>query len=362
VADTRSDGQVERWISFATTIIAPATVLSALLFYFGYVSSRAQYDYFGVDVDTIGLGTRDYVMRSPQPLLFPLLVLTLIGIGALLVHAEIRRRIAAAPPDARGPRQLAQYRRFARRAVVSGLVLLGAGIALLVSYPYVREWSFFNLVTPLLLAIGSAVVAYASRIQSLLQVPTPVPVPGRDQLTPTARAYATTAASTDGSQLSETVSFARRPAEDASTTGAPLPSAQAATEHAASSMVALRRSAGVLIFVVIVANIFWATATIAQWSGRGVAHYNATHLDRLPQVILDTQERLFLHDPGVEETVLPASAGQTFHYRYRHLRLLIQGHDRMFLVPEHWSASDSTLIVPLDGSVRVQFQFVNVAP
>ncbi len=66
--------------------------------------------------------------------------------------------------------------------------------------------------------------------------------------------------------------------------------------------------------------------------------------------------------PAITETLLPASEGQTFHYRYRGLRLLIDGQDRMFLVPEHWSASDSTLIVPLDGSVRVQFQFENQPP
>lgn len=319
MADERSGSQLERWVSFGTTIIAPATVLSALLFYFGYVSSAEQYKYFGVDVDTIGLSTQDYVMRSPQPLLVPLLVLTLLGIGAMLLHAEIRRRIAAAAPDARGPMQLVQYRRLARRAVIVGLVLLGAGIALLISYPYLREWSFFNLVTPLLLAIGAALVAYASRIQTLLHPQTP-PTPNAG-LVPAARA------------------------------------------HADSSMLALRRSAGILIFVVIVANIFWATATIAQWSGRGQAHYNAAHLDRLPSVILDTQERLFLTDPGVvKETALPTSQGQTFHYRYRHLRLLIEGHDRMFLVPEEWSASDSTLIVHLDDSVRVQFQFTNEAP
>jgi hypothetical protein len=34
----------------------------------------------------------------------------------------------------------------------------------------------------------------------------------------------------------------------------------------------------------------------------------------------------------------------------------------MFLVPDKWSASDSTLVVRLDGSVRVQFQFQNEAP
>jgi hypothetical protein len=320
MADERTGGQLERWVSFATTIVAPATVLSALLFYFGYVSSRAQYEYFGVDVDTIGLSTQDYVIRSPQPLLVPLLLLTLLGIGAMLLHASIGQRIAGTAPDVRGPLRLAQYRRLARRVVIVGLVVLGAGIALLLSYPYLREWTLFNLVTPLLLAIGAALVAYAWRIQTLLYPPSPPAATTNGGLTP------------------------------------------AATAHADSSMVALRRSAIGLIFVVIVANIFWATATVAQWSGRGLAHYDAAHLDRLPSVILDTQERLYLRSPGVEETVLPTAQGQTFHYRYRHLRLLIEGHDRMFLVPDRWSASDSTLIVRLDGSVRVQFQFQNEAP
>ena len=117
-----------------------------------------------------------------------------------------------------------------------------------------------------------------------------------------------------------------------------------------------------LIYVVIAASIFWATATVAQWSGLGLAHYEAEHFDNLPSVILDTQERLFLLDPGIEETQLPPSKGQTYHYRYWGLRLLIVGQDRMFLVPDQWSANDSTLIVPLDGSVRVQFQFQNQPP
>ena len=50
----------ERWVSLAGNVIAPATAISALLFYFGYVSSRSQYEYFGLDVDTIGLTTQDF--------------------------------------------------------------------------------------------------------------------------------------------------------------------------------------------------------------------------------------------------------------------------------------------------------------
>ena len=102
--------------------------------------------------------------------------------------------------------------------------------------------------------------------------------------------------------------------------------------------------------------------TIGQASGRAIAQNAAKHFDNLPRVILDTKERLFLHDPGIEETVLPPPGGQTFHYRYRGLRLLIEGQERMFLVPNRWSASETTLIVPLDGSVRVQFQFQNQPP
>jgi hypothetical protein len=119
----------------------------------------------------------------------------------------------------------------------------------------------------------------------------------------------------------------------------------------------------VFVYVMIAASVFWATATIAQWSGRGLAEYAALHFDALPSVILDTKEQLFLHDPPIVSVKrLPPSEGQTFHYRYRGLRLLLVGQDRMFLVPAQWSPSDSTLIVPLDGSVRVQFQFENQAP
>src|ERR671927_478533 len=73
-------------------VVAPLSVLTALLFYFGYASSRARYLYFGVDVDTIGLSTQDYVMRSPEPLL----VLVLLAVVVALVHDRVHRRVLAA--------------------------------------------------------------------------------------------------------------------------------------------------------------------------------------------------------------------------------------------------------------------------
>ncbi|WP_284741453.1 hypothetical protein [Amycolatopsis sp. RTGN1] len=282
-------GRFERFVEAGKSVIPPLTLLSTLLFYFGYVSARSQYEYFGVDVDTVGLGTQDYIMRSPQPLLTPLLVFAAAGAGAVVVHAAVRRRTRAAT-------------RLGRAGQVTGLAALSAGLLLLAGYPFLRDWRLYGLVTPLLIAAGSTLFRYGSFVRRLTrEPPDPDPTP-------------------------------------------------------------LRRVSTALGYVVIAVSAFWLTATVAQWSGRGLAMYEASRLDKLPSVILDTKESLFLRSPGVQETKLPVSDGQTFHYRYRNLRLLIHGKDRMFLVADRWSAGSATVVVPLDGSVRVQFQFQNQRP
>jgi hypothetical protein len=276
-------GELHRWYAIATTFVAPATLVSALLFYFGYVSSRAQYAYFGVDVDTLGLGTRDYVMRSPQVLLVPALVLTLGGAGLLVVHHVMRRR--RLPSTA------------LRVGVGAAGVLLLGGLVLLFGFRWFGDHRAYGVVTPASIAAGVALA----------------------------------------------VELARWHARD---TGGP----------------GLRPGVWLLTLLAIGTSLFWLTATVAESSGLGVARRSARQLDRLPMVILDTQERLYLTDGVVRETALPTDAGQVFRYRYRGLHLLVQGEDRMLLVPERWTPNNSTLLVPLDGSVRVQFRFVDQPP
>ena len=330
-ADKSAGAQLEQWASLIGTIAAPITVLGALLFYFGYVSSASEYAYFGINVDTIGLSTQAYIMRSPQTLLVPLLVLTLASAGFLTLNAAVHKRITSAvthvadtaDPSASQAQRVRHIKRTTQRSRISGLAALAVGFIMLFAYPYMRDWPLYGLVTPLLIGMGAAIIAYTSHILSFLQ------------------------------RLQEHQKRAiakehgpARPVHD----------------QAGDSLLA-RRIAGVFVYVMIATSVFWATATVAQWSGRGLAEYAALHFDALPSVILDTKEQLWLHDPSVvREAPLAASEGQTFHYRYRGLRLLIVGQDRMFLVPAVWSSSDSTLIVPLDGSVRIQFQFENQVP
>jgi hypothetical protein len=279
MADERS--QAERWVSFAAGIITPVTLITALLFYFGYVSARSQYEYFGIDVDAIGLSTQAYVMRSPQPLLVPLLVLSLLAVAGLLLHSAIQPRAG----------QVA-----VRQARLAAIVVLALGVVGLLLYPALGELAYYALVVPLVIGLAAAVLAYLSYLTTKLQ-----------------------------DQRPHVVLIA-------------------------------------LLAVVTLTCAFWATATTAQYSGRGLAKSAAKDLDRFPVVILDTKERLHLRSPGVEETALEPRAGQTFNYRYRGMRLLIVGENRLFLVPRQWNASDTTLVVPLNESIRVQFQFQNDPP
>ncbi|HEY3557924.1 MAG TPA: hypothetical protein VGL05_10685 [Kribbella sp.] len=278
MADERP--QLERWVSFAAGIVTPITVVSALLFYFGYVSARSQYEYFGIDVDTIGLSTRDYVMRSPQPLSVPLLVITLLAAGIVVLHNAIHPTPVTV-----------------RRVLRIAFLVLVLGVAALLAYPLIGQLAYYAFVVPAVIGLSAAVVAYFL--------------------------------------------YLRRK------TG-PAPDVQ--------------RILIALFAVVAVACAFWAAATTAQYTGRGLAKSDARHLNRFPTVILDTKEKLALRSPGIEETALRPGAGQTFNYRYRGLRLLVVGQNRLFLVPNKWTASNTTVVIPLDGSVRVQFQFQNDPP
>jgi hypothetical protein len=279
-----------RWYGIATTFVAPATLLSSLLFYFGYVTTRAEFLSLGVDVDTVGLATRDYVMRSPGALLVPLLVLALAGVSLVLFHLWVRDHDVPAS------------------VVVTvfwlGVCTLGVGLLLLFTHRLFGSRVWYPLVTPGLIGGGVGLAMYAARWP---QAPHFLSRPG---------------------------------AQGASRPGAVF-----------------------LALVVVATCLFWISATVAEATGRG----NAVRLaeggfDDLPLIVLDTQERLYLRDGLTRETALRVEEEQTFRYRYHGLRLLVQGPDRLFVVPEVYTEAGSTLMIPLDGSVRIRFRFRDLRP
>lgn len=277
------------------TVVAPATFVTAILFYFGYVTTRAQYLYFGVDVDLLGYSTQEFVMRSPQPLLVPMLAVLLVGAGTVLADAALRRRLAGAPAPV--------ARRWTLGLTVGGAAVLAVGVALVVAYPALGAWAPYPLVTPLVIGAGSACLAYG-------------------------------------------LTWSRR--HGTARPGPPTTGSDPA------------RTAVLLLVLTVVAALFWATGTVAEWTGRGQAKALARDLGSLPAVVVDTPQRLQVGDPAVAEEDLDAGDG-AYQYRYRGLRLLVEGDGNLFLVPETWSPHGSTLVVPLDD-VRVKLRFVNDPP
>jgi len=291
-SDADEPSTLGRVWSVLGSVVAPATFVTAILFYFGYVSTRAQYLYFGVDVDLLGYGTQEFVMRSPQPLLVPMLAVLVAGAGLVLADAALRRRLAAAPDPA--------ARRWTRGLALAGAGVLAAGVVLLLAYPVLGGWPYYPLVTPLVIGAGAAALAYG-------------------------------------------LTWARRRHGGARPPG-PDPT----------------RTAVLLLVVTVVAALFWATGTVAGWSGRGQAKELARDLAGLPAVVVDTPQRLEVGDPAVTEEELAAGEGE-YRFRYRGLRLLVEGEGSLFLVPERWSPHGSTLVLPLDD-VRVKLRFVNDPP
>jgi hypothetical protein len=293
---------VARAWSLVGSVVAPATLVTAILFYFGYVSSRTQYLYFGIDVDLLGFTTQEFVMRSPQPLLVPMLAVLVLGAMLVLVNAAVRRRLAST-----GASGLTSW---ARTLTVAGGVVLAGGVALLAAYSALGDWALYPLVTPLVIGAGAGLLSYGlawrRRHTARARDETPGPAP-------------------------------------AAAPGDPV------------------RTAITLLVLTVVAALFWTTATVAEWSGRARAKDLAADLTVLPAVVLDTTQRLETGDPVIVESALPSGEPGEFRYRYRGLRLLVEGDGNLFLVPERWTERGSTLVMPLDD-VRVRFRFVNDPP
>ncbi|MEE2033527.1 hypothetical protein [Rhodococcus chondri] len=76
-------------LALITTVASQAALITALLYYFGWVRTRATFDYFGVDVSLLGFSTTDYVLRSLNSALRPLLVAGLVVVAALAARRPL---------------------------------------------------------------------------------------------------------------------------------------------------------------------------------------------------------------------------------------------------------------------------------
>ncbi|GAB3949341.1 hypothetical protein [Streptomyces sparsus] len=280
----------------AATIIAPATAVTSLLFFFGYVATRARLRYFGVYLDMVDLSVRETMLYGVEAIYPPLVLFAFAGLLATGLHAGARWLVASP-----------------RRDLVSGWA--GAFLVVVGVLAFARGVTGFLLptvsrgeplaVTPLGLGLGVLGVGY-------------------------------------GSWLLHTVGTRR----DA--------------RLAAPAVLQIGRHAVVWALLIALASSFWVVNEFAAAYGRGRAEDDAARLAFRPEVVLYTREPLAELPCGVDHAPSRppgGSEGSEPRHRYTGLRLLVEAGNRLFLVPAHWDEAESrTLVVPYDSTVRLELR------
>jgi hypothetical protein len=159
--DAQDGPSVPSLVQLVGSIVAPVTLITALLYFFGWNRTNELYLRFGVDASMLRFSNQDNLTPSAEAIYVPLgaflvaLILSLWSHGIVLSWLRLQHRLGF-------------LRGGVLVLVVVGLVLLARGVAGVLS-PSLSSEDF--LTTPLCLGAGTSCVAYGRylwrRLQSL---------------------------------------------------------------------------------------------------------------------------------------------------------------------------------------------------
>lgn len=282
-------------ISELANVLAPTTVITALLIYFGAVYTDGRLAYYGIQLGLADLSTQDLVLYGTEAIFSPLAFLLIATVLVLLGHTIVTWMLSHRD----------RHRTGLLTAVGFGLagLLLTARAVMGMVIPAVYQHEPTAL-TPITLAVGPALLAYAGWMAGR------VLTGGQDG--PMNRWYR--------------------------------------DEHVAR----LRRAATACVMVLALAGLFWATNRVAFTLGLSRSYEEALDPGGAYRVVIDTREPFAELPDGVREERLPSAGENGFRYRYRGFRLVLESGGRMFLVPEKWTRDGRTVVVAYDSGVRLQ--------
>lgn len=279
------------------------TLVTAVLFYFGWRRSEAQSRVMGIDVSLFGFTSQDYVLRSISSLYLPLLLMAALGLVWVRLHGLLSgwlTRLAASPAPAQRDVVLGWARWVSVGAAVVGagclLFTLAAGST---DRQAVVDWlaqqlSTARWVIPLLLLVCVVVIAYCGWIRRVL---TPERVERRSPW---------------GSVLS-----------------------------------------GALAGVIVILSMFWILEEYAASVGRGYAQQLVESVDQLPRATVTSPAPLGIEAPGVTEEKVDDGV---VSYRTTGLRLLARSGSKILLVHDAWQPRSGVVVV-LPDSDSFSWQF-----
>jgi hypothetical protein len=143
-----------RSVKLLGTIVGSTTILTGLLFYFGWSQAYYFYDYLGVESSVLHLTTQDYVQNSVDGLFVPLLVIALLMLGAVWIIWS-----ALQSPRVAGSPHLGRYAAVA--AGLGALLVLNGFSRIYVATPFNSSLGL----APISLGLGVALFFFAVRLR-----------------------------------------------------------------------------------------------------------------------------------------------------------------------------------------------------
>ncbi|KPM53470.1 hypothetical protein CcI49_29305 [Frankia sp. CcI49] len=286
----------QRALELAALAVVPVPLLTALLYYFGYVRTQVVCDYFGISISRLGLSSQDYVVRSSRLVFDRLVVLAVLALVGIVVHLLMTRGLHKLSPQSRWCRAAAPA-----VAVGSALSFLAAldGFGRLPGSP----WWFTREEVAVPLGLGAILAEYAVHLA-------------------------------EGQRLRRWRQRRRRRRGEPPS---PL----------MSSGGTLARRA--LLGSVVLIAVFWGFAVQAASEGAKVTYAVASDVPHQPEAIVYTKERLQLDGYGINVTSLPLGESD-WRFRYTGLHVLFYSEGRWFLLPADWRRDNGAPVVVLDDN------------
>ncbi|MEV8530266.1 hypothetical protein AB0451_40470 [Streptomyces sp. NPDC052000] len=142
------------WLKTIAGFVAPTTLLTGLLLFFGSGYTDAFYEYFGIDAATLSFSTQDFLLRSARPLYMPVGVTLAIGLIGAVGYISISAMGNSRPAL---PRYL--------RGVSLALIVCGIALFIVGLLAGLNVWSAEALAIPLLLGGGLVLVVYGRTLR-----------------------------------------------------------------------------------------------------------------------------------------------------------------------------------------------------
>jgi hypothetical protein len=286
------DAALPQVLKILGSVVAPSTLLTALMYYFGREEYAGFFWYLGTDVTVFDLTAQDYWNNSVAGFIPPLIVAAGVALLALWAHQLV---LGALPTRTR----LIVLRTVIPISSIAGLFLVCLAMTDLFVTPMFT--ASFPEGRGLSLSVGVLLLAYAV-------------------------------------QLIRLVIAERQPKQVLRR----APGAMAIVEWAA-------------VFILVSVGLFWAVGSYAINVGVRYAQQIETSLSSRPDVVTYSEKRLILQGPGVRE-VDCHDPDAAYRFRYDGLKLMLQAGNQYFLLPAGWTRTNGTaIVIPRGDKIRLQF-------